>query len=150
LNLPLASHHSITSSASNWIELGTTGLPARSRPSPGLVCLEPLGRAGRPAVQLASCGARQIFRHWQTKRQSAPHDIVIRHAPARLRRRSRCAHRFALLFCSLLIWLWACASQRLAIVALELAFWLSLGSEHIASHRVAKPSNCQLYDGQRL
>src|SRR5215475_4962187 len=31
LHLPLALHHSITSSASNWIELGTTGLPARSR-----------------------------------------------------------------------------------------------------------------------
>ena len=33
MHLPLASHHSITSSASNWIELGTTGLPARSRAS---------------------------------------------------------------------------------------------------------------------
>jgi len=28
--------------------------------------------------------------------------------------------------------------QRLAIVALELAFWLSLGSEHIASRRQAQ------------
>jgi hypothetical protein len=31
------------------------------------------------------------------------------------------------LFCSLLIWFWA--SQRAAVIALELAFWLSLRAE---------------------